>query len=180
MCQFALVACLSGVGIGDDSLHSEYRLKANFLAMSPNFVQWPAEATNSVTKPFFLCVYGDFAFGTTLAEMTRTTSVHGSRVEVKWVRKEPDLRACDLVFVSRSEEKRYAHILQTLWGTSTLTVGETPGFLEAGGIINLDARDGRLQFEVNLEAAETAHLKLSARLLTLARRVIGSAQAFRG
>lgn len=148
--------------------------------MSTDFVEWPPEAAASLPRPFALCVYGDFVFGTTLAEMTRATNVHGSRVEVKWVRKEADLRACDLVFVSRSEEKRYARILQNLWGASILTVGETPSFLEAGGIINLDFQRAKLRFDVNLEAAEVAHLKISARLLALARRVIGSAQGLQG
>ena len=179
MCQSALLCCLGNSSLGDSSW-SEYRLKANFLAMSTNFVEWPAEATASVPKPFALCVYGDFPFGPTLAELTRATNVHGSRVEVKWVRKEPDLRNCNLVFVSRSEEKRYARILQTLWGTSILTVGETPGFLEAGGILDLDVQSAKLHFDVNLEAAEVAHLKISARLLALARRVIGSARALQG
>ena len=179
MCQSALGACLSGLAVAD-SLRTEYRLKANFLAMSTNFVEWPAKPANDPPKLFFLCVYGDFAFGTTLAEMTRAATVHGNRIEVKWVRKDADLRACNLVFVSRSEEKRYARLLQALRGASVLTVGETPGFLESGGIVNLEVRDAKLHFDVNLEAAEAAHLKLSARLLALARRVIASAQALRG
>lgn len=178
VCQAALAISLSGA-VPDDSLRPEYQLEANFLAMSPSFVEWPVEAGKSSTSAFLLCVYGDFHFGTSLAEMTRTTSGHGRRVEVKWTRKEADLPTCNLVFVSRSEQKHYDHVLHTLRGTPTLTIGETPDFLQAGGVIGLEVQEKKLQFDVNLEAAEKAHLKISARLLALARRVTGSAQAAR-
>ncbi len=49
-----------------------------------------------------------------------------------------------------------------------LTVGETPGFLEHGGIINLVEVQGRIRFEINQEAAKRAGLTVSSRLLRLA------------
>lgn len=163
----------------NDLTKDEYRLKANFLATSPRFVDWPEDAKASSRKFFSLCVYGTFDFGTTLAEMTRANTVHGLRVDVKWIRKEPQLRACNLAFISGSEQKRYAQLLQGLQGMPVLTVGETPGFLEAGGMLNLEIKGSTLQFDVNLAAAERAHLKISSRLLVIARRVVGASRAAR-
>ena len=156
---------------------NEYRLKANFLAMSPSFVEWPVDAVTSSRGTFALCVYGDFFFGTTLAEMARASKVQGRRIEVKWIKKEGDLRACNLLFVSRSEQKHYESVTQAVRGTSILTIGETPEFLDAGGMVSLVMEGSKLQFDVNLGAAERAHLKMSSRLLALARHVIGTAQA---
>ena len=54
---------------------------------------------------------------------------------------------------------------------SPLTVGETEGFAVRGGIINLTAEGNKLHFEVNLLAAERAGLKISAKMLALAKIV---------
>jgi hypothetical protein len=159
---------------------AEYRNKANFLATFPSFVDWPGTAFVSVQSPFLICVRGDFSFGTSLAEIARGASPHGRRIEVRWVRKDQELRNCHIAFVSRSESKRYAKLLQVLEGADVLTVGETEGFLGAGGAISFLSEHETLQFEVNLIAADTAHLKISSRLLALARHVVTRAEAAKG
>ena len=91
---------------------------------------------------------------------------------MKRIRKENELRACHILFVSHSEEKHYATVLQAIQGASVLTVGETPDFLAAGGAVSFQFQNEVLQFEVNLNNANEAHLKLSSRMLALARRVV--------
>jgi uncharacterized protein DUF4154 len=150
----------------------EYSAKATFLAAFPNFVEWPSDAFPSERAPLLLCVFGDFSFGTSLAERTRGTLIHGRRVEVRWARKEKDLRTCQILFVSRSEAKRYERVFKAVEGASVLTVGETPDFLPSGGAIDFLVAEDRLQFEVNVRAATDAHLRISANMLALARHVI--------
>jgi hypothetical protein len=158
---------------------TEYRAKAIFLSKFPSFVEWPEEALPPGQAPFQVCVYGDFSFGATLAANTRGETVHGRRMEVKWMHKEKELRACHILFVSRSEAKHYKQVLDAVQGTSVLTVGETADFLAAGGTISLLFKQDALQFEVNLESASEAHLKLSSRMLSLARRVVNKAAEVR-
>lgn len=155
----------------------EYRAKGNFLAAFPNFIEWPEDTFASAQTPFLLCVYGDFSFGTSLAEMTRGISIRGRRVKVRWARKEQELRACQILFVSRSQIKRYGRILKAVQGANVLTVGETPDFLASGGIINFLFEGDKLQFEVNLDAANEAKLQISSNMLVLARHVVTRAEA---
>lgn len=149
----------------------EYRAKASFLAAFPNFVEWPEGTFSSEKAPVLLCIFGDFSFGTSLAELTRASSIHGRSVEVRWMHKEQELRSCQILFVSHSEAGRYARILKTLQGASVLTVGETEDFLENGGAIRFLVDEDRLQFEVNLNAAVAAHLRISSTMLALAHQV---------
>jgi YfiR/HmsC-like len=174
------LALMNGTRAADDSVSEEYQLKANFLAMAPNFVEWPNNASAGGAKTFQICIFGAFPFGTELAELTRRTTVVGKSVEVRWIRQEMELRSCQIVFVSRSEQKHYKKLLASMRDTSALTVGETPDFVDAGGIVSLEARSGGLEIEVNLEAAQQARLKISARLLALARRVIGGGTGAKG
>lgn len=156
---------------------AEYRSKANFLSKFPSFVEWPADTLPPDHGPFRICVFGGFPFGTSLAEITRGTTVHGGRVEIHWIRKQQESRTCQVLFVSRSERKKYSSMLEAVRGRSVLTVGETPEFLDAGGIVNFSMQEGMLQFDVNLTEANRARLKISSRLLSLARRVVNPAEA---
>jgi hypothetical protein len=52
-------------------------------------------------------------------------------------------------------------------------VGESINFAQGGGMIGFLLEDNKVRFEINLEAAERAKLKISARLLALAKTVIG-------
>jgi len=155
----------------------EYPAKANYLANFSSFVEWPQEALASEKAPFLICVFGDFPFGTSLAEITRGTTVHDRPVEIRWIRKPQELSSCQILFVSRSERKRYKQALDVVRGRTVLTVGETPEFLGAGGILSFSSQQGAVQFDVNLEAANKAHLKISSRLLALARRVVNQTGA---
>jgi YfiR/HmsC-like len=156
---------------------AEYQTKATFLTTFPTFIDWPDDAFSSLQAPLVICVRGDFTFGTSLAERARGETPHGRRMDVRWVHKDQDLRACHIAFISRSEFKRYAEILQALEGAHTLTVGETPNFLEAGGILAFVFRGESLRFEINLASATAAQLRISSHLLALAIRVVNQTEA---
>ena len=151
-------------------MDTEYRIKANFLATFPNSVEWPEDAFRSAKAPFLVCVAGVFPFGTSLAQATGAVLPHGRRVEVVWIHKEQDMRSCHILFVSHFEAKKYSKILQSVQGADVLTVGEASDFLDAGGVMAFSFREDALQFEVNLGAATGAHLKISSRLLAIAKR----------
>jgi hypothetical protein len=155
----------------------EYRAKAIYLANFPSFVEWPLEALPSDKAPFLICVFGEFPFGTSLAKITRGTTVHDRRVEVRWIRKQEELASCQILFVSRSEQKKYSRSLDAVRGRTVFTVGETPVFLGAGGILSFSSQEGTIRFDVNLEAANKAHLRISSRLLALARHVVNQTEA---
>jgi YfiR/HmsC-like len=62
-------------------------------------------------------------------------------------------------------------ILATVKRTSTLTVGETPGFAQAGGMINFSIQENKVKLELNLEATTRAGLKVNSKLIAVSRLV---------
>jgi len=155
-------------------VREEYRTKASYLATFPSFIEWPESAFSSPDAPFLVCVLGDFRFGTALAEFARGSSPHGRRIDIRWVRKNDNLRRCHILFISNSEAKSYVSILKVVQRADTLTVGETADFLSAGGMLSFLFQNESLQFEVNLATANEAHLQMSSKLLALAHRVVRS------
>jgi hypothetical protein len=156
---------------------AEYRVKANYLANFPNFVEWPQEAWPPGKASFLVCVFGEFPFGTSLAEITRGATIHDRRLEIRWIQKPQELSSCQILFVTHSEKKKYSQVLDAVRGKMVFTVGETPEFLDAGGIVSFSMHEETLQFDVNLDEANKAHLKISSRLLALARHVVNRTEA---
>ena len=68
-------------------------------------------------------------------------------------------------------EKDQDKIVTDLNGSSTLTVGETEGFAARGGVINLTVEENKVHFEINQVAADRAGLKISSKLLSIAKIV---------
>ena len=152
---------------------SEYQVKAAFLFNFAKFVEWPANAFLTADAPLQVCVLGQDPFGGDFEQMIEDKTVNGHRLEIAHPEGVPQARACQILFIVSSEKQKTRDILQGLAEVSVLTVGDTPGFAKMGGVINFVLDQNRVRFEINVKAAERAHLKLSARLLTVAKLIVG-------
>lgn len=145
----------------------EYQVKASYLYNFLQFVEWPRTALASGT--ILVCVFGKDKFGTAL-DAIAGGSVRGYAITAKRVDEPEKLDGCQVVFVSASERAREFLVLQRLAGHPVLTIGETPGFADRGGVINLIQINDKIRFEINQGAAARDGLKISAQLLQLAVR----------
>jgi hypothetical protein len=82
------------------------------------------------------------------------------------------IRQCHVLFICGSERAHIETLLRPLRTAGILTVADSPGFLEAGGMINFVIEQKKVRFEVNTAAAGRAKLQIRAKLLRLAKRVI--------
>jgi hypothetical protein len=169
----ALLLC-PAPGLPQSGANAESRSEANAIANFPSFIEWPLDPIVTPQTPFLFCVYGNSSFGNVLAVFTRGQRVQGRRVDVRLPRNDNELRNCQILFIGRSERKHYAKILAVVQGASVLTIGETADFNEWGGIVEFAYEHDALLFEVNLSAARDAHLKISSRFLSLARRFVNT------
>jgi hypothetical protein len=79
-----------------------------------------------------------------------------------------------VLFVSKHDAARLGRLLVELKDGPILTVGESDGFVQQGGMIGFLLVDNKVRLEINLETAQRAKLKISSRLLLLAKSVIGN------
>jgi len=79
---------------------------------------------------------------------------------------------CQVLFISRSERERVPQILAAVKGSPVLTVGDTKGFADDGVIINFVLEGSKVRFEINTDSADRAGLKISSKLLQLAKRIV--------
>lgn len=148
----------------------EYALKAAFLFNFAKFVEWPGDVFPGATSPIVICVLGEDPFGDALSSL-RGKTANGRPIAIRYAATLGELERCHLLFVSASEKANLPKILHTTKGWRTLTVGDMNGFLQSGGIINMVKEEDRIGIEINLEAAQRSHLKISSKLLALAKIV---------
>lgn len=170
-CLLSLVLCSVALVSAAQSA-SEYQVKSAFLFNFAKFVEWPSDAFPSGDTALQICVLGQDPFGGDFEQMIEDKTVGGHRLEIAYPGGLPQARACQILFIASSEKPKVREILRGITGASVLTVADTPGFAEMGGMINFVLEEKRVRFEINLKAAERAHLKLSARLLTVAKLIV--------
>lgn len=167
----ALTAPLAATPAPGPQAVSEYKVKAAFLFNFAKFVEWPE--SNRGTESVIIGVVGVDPFGENLDQVVRDKMVGSKRIVLRRFAGLEQMEPCHILFVSPSESSRLDEILKALDGTATLTVGEDEEFLQKGGIIRFFTQEKKIRFDINLDAAEYEGLRLSSRLLQVARTVAG-------
>jgi hypothetical protein len=151
----------------------EYRVKAALLFHFAQLVDWPPSAFANDTSSITVCTIGQDPFDGEL-EMTLSGKSVGMRpVRILHLKEPRDAAGCQMLFVGSNENKRVPSVLAEVGKAPVMTVGESYGFLEQGGMVRLDLEDGKVRFAINLDASEQAGLKISSNMLLLAKTVSG-------
>jgi hypothetical protein len=151
-----------------DDVTLNVAVKAAFLFNFAKFTDWPAVAS---AAPFVLCVVGNEAVAGALAETVRGQNIGGHPLDVARPLDGATWRACHLLFVADAEARRSSAGLSAIKAAPVLTISDSKGFAQSGGIIELYVDAGRMRFAINVDAAERSGLHLSSRLLGLANVV---------
>jgi hypothetical protein len=150
---------------------NEQLVKVAFIYNFAKFTTWPDSVFTDAGAPVTLCVVGKHEFGDAF-DSVQGKSVGGRTVIVKYLNVYRNKDDCQVVYVAPSEKARLARIVSTGKETHALTVSDMDGFTESGGIIRMmRGADDHIGFEINARAAEESGLKLSSKLLSLAKRL---------
>ena len=173
---------------------TEYEFKAGLIYNLIKYTDWPEEkkqeeqekGDQKPKKDFVIGVVGEDPFGKNW-KIIENKKVHDRKIVIKkygeFAKIKPtkdnttfysyeDLKKCQVLFISKSEEKNYQKIINVVKKESILTISETKGFLEKGGIVNFLLEKNKVSFEINLDAAKLAKLQIKTTVLKLAKRVL--------
>lgn len=148
---------------------TEYQVKSAFLYNFARFVEWPPAPGGRSAGPIVICVVGADPFEGALDSIVKGKTANGRSMEVRHVKRAEDARSCQIAFVGASEKSHIPAFLAALKDTDVVTVGETEDFARGGGMINFVLEGDRVHLEVNIDAADRAKVKISSKLLSLAK-----------
>lgn len=149
----------------------EAQIKAAFLYKFGSFVEWPARAFPRPDSPFTIGVMGSDPVASALEQVAAGRTVQGRPIAVRKLRRGEALAGLHVLFVGQAETAKLADILPGARAESILVVTDSENALSQGSMINFVVED-KVRFDVALPPAERGNLKISARLLTVARKVI--------
>ena len=146
------------------------KVRAAILSKFPQFVEWPAAALNG-RATIDLCVVSGDGMWSDLQNLVSDERIAGRTLAVRRVDRDADLAGCHLLFVPAAAVASHRALLKRAAALPVLTVSDADDFLAAGGIVRLRDIDGRVRFDVDVESARRAGLRISSQLLQLAASV---------
>jgi hypothetical protein len=145
---------------------TEYDLKAAYLLNFASYVEWPEPSA-----PVTICVYGDNPFKTTTIATLLEAKAGQINADFKYPRQAEQLTGCNILYLSLSERENFGKVSTLLRNAPVLIVSDVEGDLPPGVMINLITESNRLRFEINISAVLASKLKISSKMLKLAKIV---------
>ena len=167
----ALLLCLLAGSAWAQAKPSEYEVKAAYLLNFGRFMR--LNGGEQAQGSFTICILGRDPMGESMDQIAANETIDGRPVQVQRIGDPTQARGCQIVYVSPFEATRMREDLAILAGSDALTVGETPDFLDLGGMIQFVLQGDHVRFMVNLNAVDRTHIVLSSELLRVAASVEG-------
>ena len=150
---------------------SQEQIKAAFLFNFARYVEWPETAFDGPEAPVRICMVRARVFADLVSR-----SVSGKSVGIRSVavedRSNPERSGgCHILYIGDDLGPPGSDAGSGLGGGHVFTVGDREGFAAQGGIANFIRVGNKIRFEINPNAAKRAGLKISSRLLRLAKVV---------
>jgi hypothetical protein len=146
----------------------EYQVQAAYVSKFLRFVEWPADADRP-GGDYVVGVVGNDSFREAMDALDGY-EVGDRAVSVRVLRSPRDVPQLHVLVIGPSV--RALEFLDAAIERPVLTVSDAAGFNDAGGIVQFVLIGDTIRFEINLASAEISGLKLSSRLLHLARNVL--------
>ncbi len=156
---------------------TEYQVKAAYLFNFIRFVEWPDATPAEAQSKWTIGVVGNSPIDEELSKLVEGKNILGRELQVKTFQGTDNLRACNILFISESEKKHLPTILAGLRGSSVMTVADMEHFIDAGGMVQFVVEDARVRISIDVGATGRARLKVSSKLLALARTVTDDGSA---
>jgi hypothetical protein len=154
--------------------------KSTMIWNIAKFIRWPEAAFAKGNGDFVFTILGQDSLAEALAADMSTRTLATRPVFVRVVGRPQDVLGSQIVYVAASARGRLPEVLRLLHNGPVLTLADSPGFITDGGMVDFTrAADGRVRFEIHQERAEQAGLRVSAKLLAIARVVESNPAATR-
>jgi hypothetical protein len=153
-----------------DTPPTEYQVKAAFLCKFGSYVDWPPAA--SAADAFVIAVHGPEELVAEVASAARGQNVSGRPIVVRTLAAGASLDGVAIVYIARTSAAQQDALLAAARGRPILTVTESERAVDS--MLNFVVVDSKVRFDIALAPVERGGLKISSRLLAVARSVSGS------
>jgi len=130
------------------------------------YTQWPEDESRN---DFIIGIVGNPDIYSSMTLSYGGKIFKGNRtIVVKLFKNASEIPDCDVIFVDNSKSKEFDAIREKVKGKETLVITDQRGLGSRGSCINFRTVDGKLRYEINQKALESARLRLSNSLTSMA------------
>jgi hypothetical protein len=151
---------------------SEALVKAAFLHKFASFVEWPQGQFEKADSPLRIGILGNDAVWQDLSELAKDRDRDGRPVVVARLKDGDPLTGYHILYM-RTSAARMTELLQQV-PEGVLTIADSDGAHPRGSVISFFVETGHVRFGISVDSATRQKLRLSPRLLAVARSVQGS------
>ena len=143
-------------------------IEAAFLVKFTSYVKWPAGTFSRPDAPVVIGIFGRDPFGSVINSIARSYTTNERHVEIRRCTELVQLPTCNIVFVAPSAMGRLEEVVTNVAALPILLVGDSPGFLDRGGMINFVMVANKIRFDISRKNCAKAGLEISSKLLKVA------------
>lgn len=142
----------------------ETKVKSAYVYHLINYVEWEKLPTDA----FHICVLGADSMGMMLQQLTnREVKNLTLKIDTEGVE---NLELCQVLFIGGTLTN-WSEIVTKLGNNNVLTISDYKDFARRGGMVGFYNQDNKIKLELNPVAMHAANLKISAKLMEVARIV---------
>jgi hypothetical protein len=177
----SVIAAVGFVGAAPSQASpNEAELKAAFVYNFLKFVDWPTYALGAPNAPLSVAIAGDGEAADAAFRFLDGKQVGNHAIAVRRVKVGDPLEGIHAVFFAESDTAKVQRALATMNAAAILTIGDDQLFAARGGMIAVFVEERKIRFEVNAGATGAKGLRVSSRLLALAKTVHAAAAGGKG
>jgi len=155
---------------------NEAQVKAAFVFNFLKFIEWPSEAFAGPQDSLIIGIVGGGPTADATEAFLARKVVNGRPIGTRRLGADDTIGALHAVFVGDIDARHAQRVLSAVEMDAIVSIGEESGFASRGGIIGLVVEGQKVRFEINAERADSSRLRISSKLLALARVVHGRAR----
>lgn len=162
-----------GQALAQSAATPEHSVKAAYLLKLPAYVEWPRGVFERADSALTIGVLGADDVADALAAIVAGRTVNGRPIVVRKLPPNGDLAGLNVLYFNDDSREGRAQIAADAEARRLLTVTDSQ-VQSSGSVIDFVSTNGRVRFEVHLDAANRNGLRLHSGLLDVATRVHGA------
>ncbi|MBI9073721.1 MAG: YfiR family protein [Melioribacteraceae bacterium] len=144
----------------------EFLIKAAMIEKISHFVEWPQ---NTNDENFIIYILGNHPIQSYLSDLFSSRKIKNKNVTINKISKISEIKNCNVLIVSSEFRNSIPNIIAKVTKKEILTISDSDGFAEAGILFNFYNEGSSIRFELNESTLKNSDLRISYRLLNLAR-----------
>jgi hypothetical protein len=161
----AAVLLISGSAFAQGTERPIHEVYSMMVFNFTRYVQWPDQTSSG---EFVIGVVGSQSIFATLNDWYGGKPKGTKTYVIKRFNSAAEVTDCHVLFIDKSKSGEFEAINNKVKGKGTLLITDKNGLGEKGSGINFKTVDNKLKFELNQKAIETANLKVSGSLSSMA------------